>query len=361
MKWLIDLIRKIFGGNSSSKDELPPPEEKRIMCPRCLTNLAFTPALNTCPECNYIFPVMYKQHFEKAAPMFLQVFGWTQHGKSMFLDVLRIMLMESMYAFWPDYSHGAATDLDQQHENILRLERQNGLPPGATPKRDRSQNEVYITRLQNMERWGSRQMVIMDQPGENFETMEKIPAEEIPYLVGTRTTFMMISLSDIDEARSSGNIKGGTSIDQLLQNYITTMARFNVDLSEDRRNLIVVLTKADKLDSLPANLRNYLELDEVYQASVQTTDNNLLQGVKLSEYIEKLDRVSKAIEQWLQADPFPQRLGGRAFVRIARQNNIHTRYTLISATGQDIDQGGVQIAPRRVLDPFFWALELQSY
>ncbi len=366
-RWLFELIKRLFG-NKGGGNELPPPEEKRIICPHCLANIPHKPNLKVCsnPECDYVFPIEYLRHFETTAPMFLQVFGWTQHGKTMFLDVLRLILMDSMEDFWHRYDFAAVTDLDQQHQNVLRMDRQNGRPPGTTPKRERSDNEVYVNKLQNMERWGNRFLVIMDHAGEQFESVENIPADEIPYLIKTQTTFMIISLSDIAEARENNTVVGGTSIDQLLQNYITTMTTFDVDLFSVRRNLIVVLTKADKIESLPPNLQSYLVEDEIYQASLEHRDQDILHGVKLAEYIERMERVSNAIEKWIQSDPFARSLGGNRFVTKAENNNIHTRYCLISATGQDVvDENkqplGVQIMPRRVLDPFFWALELQSH
>jgi hypothetical protein len=72
-----------------------------------------------------------------------------------------------------------------------------------------------------------------------------------------------------------------------------------------------------------------------------------------------MGRVSDAISEWIQQrDP-----RGKVFVRLAQSENIEMRFSLISSTGSDVGEDGVlpvAMEPRRVLDPYFWALELQS-
>lgn len=149
-------------------------------------------------------------------------------------------------------------------------------------------------------------------------------------------------------------------MDQLLQIYLETMERNGVDLGKNRRNMVIVLTKADMIDNLPLSLENYLTNDEVYNAFQSPGRGNELSGMNLVEYIERMGNVSEEISSWLQSDPSAAP-GGDAFVRQIKRNNINAKYTIISSTGQDIDSvQGVQLMPRRVLDPFFWALEYQS-
>jgi len=49
-------------------------------------------------------------------------------------------------------------------------------------------------------------------------------------------------------------------------------------------------------------------------------------------------------------------------VKLIEDTNIEARYTVISSLGQDVsrDDAAVYINPRRVIDPFLWALEFQS-
>lgn len=361
-KWLRNLFASLFSANRNKQIELPRPSAKRIVCPRCLESIVFSGDLVACTNCAYELPPRYKKFYREAPPIYIQVFGWSSHGKTMFLDVLRLLLIETdfIYKLWGDYAHSALTQLDLEHENTLRMDRRNGQAPGSTPKRDRDQNEVYIMHMAEMERWGDRMMVIMDHAGEQFETMDGVPAGEIPYLLNTPTTFMLISIPDIKRSLQSGQAQAGTSMDQLLQIYLETMERNGVDLGKNRRNMVIVLTKADMIDNLPLSLENYLTNDEVYNAFQSPGRGNELSGMNLVEYIERMGNVSEEISSWLQSDPSAAP-GGDAFVRQIKRNNINAKYTIISSTGQDIDSvQGVQLMPRRVLDPFFWALEYQS-
>lgn len=322
---------------------------KRIVCPRCLESIPVKKDAGACPRCHYPIPIGYLQNYEYAPPIFIQVFGWTAHGKTMFLDVLRLILLD-MSAVWSAYIHEPLTRLDLEHQRALRTDRQQGNPPGSTPKKDRDQNEVYIMLLKNMERWQSRMLVVMDHAGERFETFDQVPVQEIPYLLNTPTTIMLISLPDMErEGR-------GESMDQLLHIYLETMRKNNVDFKKMYRKLVIVFTKADLIKDLPANLRYYLMDDDTWQFVTYPTQALPLNPQSLAEYLERMGRVSDEIRNWIQT-----LVGGTNLVRLIESYNIDARYSLISATGQDLEiSGGANIVPRRVLDPFFWALEFQS-
>jgi hypothetical protein len=84
-----------------------------------------------------------------------------------------------------------------------------------------------------------------------------------------------------------------------------------------------------------------------------------MNSLAMAHYLESMGRVSDAICEWIQRhDPH-----GRVFVRLAQSENIELRFSLISSTGAEVGADGklpVAMEPRRVLDPYFWALELQS-
>lgn len=326
-----------------------------VLCPRCLTrfNVRRNDTEPTCTNCGYKVPPYYVQAQYTAPPFFVQVFGWSNHGKTMYLDVLRLMLYEA-HRLWPHYQYSPLTREDFELERELRSERAQGLEPQSTNRKDRDQNTVYILNLQHMERWGSRSMVIMDHAGELFENFEGVPAQEVPFLTRTPTTFMIVSLPNMDR---------GETIDQLLTIYIETMRRYGMDFQRYPRRLVVVLTKADLINktnflpNLPRNLEYYLETDDTWERIYsQRALMQPLTALDMAEQLERMGRVSDEIRAWL-----PSVSGGLGFMRRIDQNGIDVRFTLATATGRDISgsQQNVTLSPRRVLDPFFWALEFQ--
>ena len=112
------------------------------------------------------------------------------------------------------------------------------------------------------------------------------------------------------------------------------------------------------LEDLPANLRNYLINDPLWAAINARGVVSQLDTVSMQNYVETMMRVSDAIQDWVG-----QSSSGKNFIRSAKEKNIELRFSLISSTGTAVGEGNKMVeslSPRRVLDPFFWALELQS-
>lgn len=327
-------------------------KKKMIVCPRCLIEIPVTIDTKTCSECKFEIPPAYIRDYEATLPIFIQVFGWSAVGKTMWLDVMRLNLFE-MSNIWPNCTYESVTQIDLDHERILRKQRKNGEMPDSTQAKERDQNQVYMMKLKDMERWGSRTLVIMDHAGERFEKFD-IPMQEIPYLLKVPTTFMLISLPDMLYSNS------GETMNQLLNIYITAMQDKGIRFDKQRRKLIFVFTKADLLRNLPANLRNYLVSDDIW-TRINDDVPHPFSSQELATYMERMGRVSNEIKYWIETDK-DLRAQGRVMNNLLKENNIDARYTLISATGQDVSDanGAFQLIPRRVLDPFFWALELQS-
>jgi hypothetical protein len=65
--------------------------------------------------------------------------------------------------------------------------------------------------------------------------------------------------------------------------------------------------------------------------------------------------MSRATREWVRGNV----RGGPAMLSMLKDKGIATQYTVMSATGHPL-LGGNQLTPlpRRVLDPFFWVLEL---
>ncbi|MEM7128915.1 MAG: hypothetical protein AAF702_21460 [Chloroflexota bacterium] len=333
--------------------------KNKIKCPKCQQISRVDTDTATCSQtladgttCNYVFPLQYIKNYNDATPLFVQVFGWTGHGKTVFLDALRLHLLD-MRKLWPDYTHQSVTQLDIEHERQLRSTLRGGGMPPPTQRRDRQQNEVYIMKLENMLRWGSKWLVIMDHAGEKFEDFNNVPVEELPFLLNTATTFMLISIPKMES---------GESMDQLLNIYIETMVQNKINFNTKRRELIIILTMADMLPQLPPVLKNYLRQDNIWN-SLRSPHTMPVTEDDMESYIAQMKQVSDVIRRWLltDSDGAP---GGANLVGLIERNNIQAHYTLISATGHDVTEldtdDGMQIMPKRVLDPFFWALEYEA-
>lgn len=318
----------------------------RLICPYCLAEVRSWHRLDRCPKCKAELPVQYADDMARHPPFFVQVFGWSQVGKTVFLSALTLMLVK-MSKVWPRYTYSAATDASQRKVQEINEYLAKGKMPELTQL---GPQEVYIMTLWDMERWGSRALVTRDCAGEVFDTMQ-IPVDQVPYLLNVPTAFMLISLPDLSAS-------GGRSMEFLMTNYINTLMEHGVNFKKERRKLVVVFTKGDIIRDLPANLRNYLVSDPLWAAVNSVDPVEQMNAATMQEYMEIMERVSNAIRDWIQRDA-----SGKAFVRLAELRNIETRFSLISSTGAPVGEDGqmpVALSPRRVLDPYFWALELQS-
>lgn len=404
--------------------------DKIVRCPRCLNDISLDKkrAFHECDKflpnehgelkipCKYVFPPLYVENYGTAIPVPVQVFGWSSHGKTVYLNAMRLMLM-NMGQVWSDYDYRAITDRDIELSRLLRTEMENGVMPQPTQPRNLHDNYIYIMQLNNMVRWGSRFLVMMDHAGERFDYLEEFESHEIPFLTHKDTTTMMFlsipllrgelvgsAAAELKEQQREAQREGleppkrksehfGRSLDELLTIYIQAMithdkhemqrnqpsglfgrAREAIKnaVIQSRRKLVIVLTMSDVfINDLPANLRDYLLLDDmwdrVFDFQRSKTGTQELNVEYMEKYMGRMEKVSEAIRDWLYNDL--RDIGGAEFVKSIEGNNIEARYTIVSSLGHNEvslprrmkQNGGTKIAPKRVLDPFFWILEYQKY
>lgn len=323
---------------------------REIACPRCFRPLRLPRTVDkyvVCRECQFSIPMIYTRDLKKMPPVFVQLFGLSAAGKTTFLDMLRLHLYD-MDQVW-----GAAgffvqpvTQLDMDHRVILETQRTQGVLAPSTHKRDRNQNEVYIMALQHMARWGSRFLVLMDHAGESFGTLV-IPVDDIPFLQHTPVTIVLLSLPDLASE--------GKRVNDVVNSYITSLENYKVHFGKDLRQLIIVFSKADLLPDLPREVQEYLSRDTLYAALRDPRQNLRLGEQEMDGYLQSMDYISSAIEQWVHA----RVLSGPALLHMLRDKRIAYKFTVMSATGHPIAPGEQNLAPtpRRVLDPFFWVME----
>ena len=318
----------------------------KCACPYCLTDVAFYQS--ACSKCGVGIYPLYADRYSSHPPFFVQVFGWPRVGKTVFLSALTLVLRK-MGKVWPDYSLLPATDAAQT--KIVEINRYlaKGVMPEAT---QRGKSDVYIMILQSTERWGDRMLVTRDCSGEIFDTFQ-VSTSEAPYLISVPTTLMLVSLLDLR------NTDDGKSVDMLMTSYINTLRVNGLDFASSsykERRLVVVLSKGDLIDDLPADLRSYLTSDPIWAALETPGKLFNMDADYMEKYVAAMKTTSDRLSKWLQLED----VGWINFVRLAQQHKMSLRFSLISSTGGPLGLNNelpTALAPRRVLDPYFWALE----
>src|SRR5437016_571691 len=72
-------------------------EGQFVYCPRCLKRLPIRSQVYQdvpCEDCHFAIPLAYIRECKNAPPVFIQLFGLTGVGKTMFLDMLRLHLYD---------------------------------------------------------------------------------------------------------------------------------------------------------------------------------------------------------------------------------------------------------------------------
>lgn len=320
---------------------------KKVICPYDLTEIRYRQEVEQCPTCKSELPVRYLRGYDQALPFFAQIIGWSGVGKTVYLQALTFVLMQMGRVWRQSYAYAPLTEPTLMYVKNVREFEQTGKMPAPTQL---AIQEAYIMMLTGMERWGGRTLVLRDVAGEVFDKLQ-FPLQYTPYLLHVPTTMLMISLDDMRRKLTQ-------SMDDLMNSYIDTMMKHDKNFKRERRNVVVVLSKADLIhEELPANLQNYLVEDPILKAIITKT-NFSMDGSNMQEYMTRLKHVSRAIQDWISQDP-----PGQNLIRLAKNNNISLEFTVVSSTGRKAGNSGsmpVQLEPYRVLDPFFWALELQS-
>lgn len=196
-------------------------------------------------------------------------------------------------------------------------------------------------------------MVVRDCAGEIFDKLT-IPVEQAPYLLHVPTTLFIISIPDLQT-----DVSRGKKLDDLLTSYISTMVKHKVDFKSSKRSIIIVFSKADEMIAeLPQKLVRYLENDEILEATKSRGPVMRMDHDAMANYMAQVREVNEDIKDWAVGD-----VAGLRLLRRARDFNIELRFSLISSLGSRPDENNRLATgwqPRRVLDPYFWALDFQS-
>lgn len=324
---------------------------KKILCPYDMAENRYWKELIQCASCKKTLPPLYRQDHLEAPPFFLQVLGESQMGKSVFLQSTTLNLY-NMNRFWPLNDKGGSspyTSIPLTEEtrvyrgDVLKFQ-QDGKLPEATQL---TLQQAYIMELKNMRRWGSRTLVMRDIAGNAMETIE-FKTEYLPYFLYVPVTVMMFSPTDLIA-------KPEQPMDNLMTGFITTLASNKRDYKKDYRRVVVTISKADKLGNLPNELNEYLESDPFRLNAPSIVADHLY----MSNYMNKLEHISEVVKNYI-SEKVP---GGNQFLAQAELYNVKLVFCIISSTGSNPRMENNKITsvdPKRVLDPLFWGLDLQS-
>ncbi|MCA9397989.1 hypothetical protein KC573_04100 [candidate division WWE3 bacterium] len=319
---------------------------KRIICPNCHSEIRILNTSRVCATCEFELPMQYVKHFEKHTPLFIQVFGWSQVGKTVYQDAL-VLLLTKMANIWPKFAYTSTTEMTQRKLERVNEFYHDGKLPEAT-QLDR--REPYVMLLHNMVRWGGRTLILRDCAGESFDKIE-VSEADAPFLLKAPIIFMFISIPDIQEQNRQ-------SMDMLLNNYINTLVSKDVDIQRSKKKIVIIFTKGDLLHDLPPHLHRYLNNDPIWNAVNREGPTKAFDSDYVEKYVNRMTQINHEIAKWICRD-----YAGKSFMNLAQQNNLDLRFSLVSATGSQVGKNGYlkeRLRPRRVLDPFFWALELQK-
>jgi hypothetical protein len=333
------------------------------VCPFCLERIPGQKTLKACPheKCGKELPVLYMQPVKTLSPFPVQVFGWSQHGKSAYLTALTMMLMK-MNRIWRSFTWEAVTELSLNKVCEVNVHERTGKMPHPTLI---GADDCYVMLLRKMEPWRNRALLVRDCPGEAFSGI-KVPLEEAPFLHRARTIFMFASLPDLLDPEAENRSFEGRTMDMLMTSFFNTLKSNGIRLKG--RRVVMVLTKGDRITDLTPGLRNYLVGDTLWEASNSPEPERVLRSFlknpaefSVAEFMERylagMERADAEIRRWLALDHHAQN-----FIGLAQDYGVDLRLCLTSATGSPVSPGNglaQRWEPRRVLDPFFWALELE--
>jgi hypothetical protein len=285
----------------------------------------------------------------------LEILGRPRDGKTSFIWALHFMLRRLSWV-WPQYLCWSDEETEKQIRQELMAVQLRRLPDQNAGMGGRS----YRLMLKEMERWGDRPLVLVDDRAGPFGEAEPGAAgREINW---GASICWLLSLADLDAIDAQ-------LVDVQLTDLVRARLRSARSIEAEPLKLVIALNKADRLPNLPDSLRRYLKADPiaaVVEAEGQLKAEGVGQGdparrfddQAVALYLERMWEVHDELAAWLSRS-----LAGHLLARRAAEHQLEMRFCLVSATGSDLTANGqlaIPWSPRRVLDPLFWALELES-
>lgn len=272
--------------------------------------------------------------------------GFTGHGKTVYLTSLFYTLrVLSNKNIWKNFSWRTCDDYTHKikYSDVRNFEKSK--LPKSTPE---NFPRPALLHLQNVPAIGDIFLSFYDTAGRVYESTDKI-TDMGRFVAHSDNVFFIISLNESGFGKDGYD--AGFEMERLLDTYIRGVyEKLDADLS--KQEMVVLLTKADELNTLPEDLEIFLNKGSCNWWITKG-------AADLKRRFEELDDYSKKIKKWLISED----CGG--FVNLAENNFKSVNYTLISSTGAK-PVGDSLITnleydhPKRVIDPLVFAMRNQS-
>jgi hypothetical protein len=317
-----------------------------MKCPYCLLNTHPIVRNNVyvCsnPNCNNVLHRDYVEDDDKPKTA-VGLVGFSGHGKTVFIHSL-FYLLKHLENEWKEYIFNT---LDKNTHAIffnLVNSLEKSILPQSTPENFPLPALIYFKNMPVFDDWF---FSFYDTAGTVFEDPDAIVSKG-NYVSNSDVVLFIISI--VEKENDENWQDSMRSLLEIYHQAAYNSLKVNIKKNQD---LIVVLTKADQLlkrnddRNVSDKLKDYIIKGD-YSWYSQYTDK--------SKTISALKGLSNEIRNWLS-----QR-GCKGFIKFAETSFKSVEYTMISSTGSEPIDGG-QLAshlkisdPKRVLDPFFWAM-----
>lgn len=303
---------------------MPRKLSESVLCLSCRGPLANTS--EKCEKCGWAVPVQYWECSRQLNPLWIVNVGLTQHGKTSLLNGLFLVLDQldtRLKSFYYD-------SLDEStHKTAIDVRSVDSAPPGTRNEERRliawhCPGSEYL-RLQH------RYLSFHDMPGEWFTTLKR-PARELPVLAQSNRIWLSVSLRDLQETP-------GYTVQALFDSVHASLHELKAAPTEGKpRDLIVVFTKADKID-FQNEVNQYLEHDPLKEKV----------PLHIREYCKRLVKISDLLKEYTR----DRVLKGPAFLSKAESNHYRVFFCVTSVVGEGNE---ASMDPRRVIDPLLLTL-----
>lgn len=316
-----------------------------VLCPYCGKQQAFpnTPAICTNTACGREVPRNYIVNARKRPPVWMVTVGYSNHGKSTFVDSLTTTIEKL-----GKISSGTVfTYLDEDtRRKVLEIRRQE--PQGVLAESTQRSGNRPTPLLISLPRFlgnDPNTLIIYDLPGETFDNPDEVEryADVISY---ADTIWFLISLHDMERDQE------GRSIADLVRVYVDGLERLEAKIKG--RRVLVTYTKADLIrDRLPESLQDYLADDKYANLARMTMQEAGAAPFDQYDYQVGMHRASEQLKEYT----YGQVPGGDALIALIEYYGMELAFSAVSSVpGADGRTVGTAQPRFRVLDPLIWAL-----
>ncbi len=318
----------------------------QIVCPYCLTPQTGR-KISQCQnaDCKVgIIPEEYVESVRRTPPIWLTMYGTTQHGKTATVDSMALWI-ETIGKIIEEASCDYLDDYTQEQVRLMRINDKEGLIRLESTQKGR---RPLLIKVNNIIADREQTLIIYDLPGELADDV----ADAVEYAAAIRYAQTVWFIVSLDDLRADGE---GRTLSTLFMNYQKTMKRLNAPVVG--RSMLVIYTKADRLTRLlPPKVNSYIAEDPYsYLKSAPARDLRREYPFTMDSYMDNLAEISESLREYT----IDVVSGGSDFVGRVKKADIRPlTYTITSALPMaDASESAMgEIYRVRVLDPLLWTL-----